>query len=1138
MTISELHSKSTRFLRSTQLERDFCDPDALEGYIITPEIEACVARLARGLAPSSGQRAWRITGDYGSGKSSFALLFANLIARENGELPNHLRYLQREHLAAGQRQKLLPVLVTGLREPISLVLLRALGASLDHEIDGRLSLESRSRIRAALRHPEALADTMVIELVDAVGKELYSRGLYRGLFIVLDELGKFLEFAALNPERQDIFFLQRLGESSARSGESCLFTVSLLHQGFGAYADKLSEAGQREWEKVASRFEELVFLQPLAQAATLIAAALELKDAPVLRGWKGKAQSEMATAVELGLFGAGAHKTALEQIAPGLYPLHATVVPVLAKFFRRFGQNERSLFSFLLSSEPYALQGFASREASPETVYRLHDFYDFAAHNFGHRLSTQSFRSHWNHIDGIIRSFPPEQSAELSILKTVGILNTVESPELIPTAEVIALALDDVPGLQGLIKELVAHGILYFRGLSGGYSLWPHGSVNLEQAFARASEAVTSVVSIADSIRDRLENRPIVATRHYIETGTLRYFDVIYSSINGIEANQNVLVPQHPADGRIVVILCETAEQQYRARRLATSIEDNDATYIGITSPLEILTGLILELERWIWVEQHNPELKDDRYAAEEVSRQVSVTTQALEKAIARHVGIRGSGQEPSTSIRWFYNGEEDVVVDAKGTLQSALSDICDGVFSEAPNIHNELVNRCEISSAAAAARQKLFGLMLKHRGNPNLGLPTDKAPAEKSMYLSVLRATGIHRMIDGRWDICSPPAQSDGRGNVRPALEHVVLMLERNPGARVKVSVIIDELRRRPFGVRDGLTPILLTTVLIEHEAELAVYEDGRFVPAIEEYLLMRLVKRPDTFEFQLTRVTGVRRQLIEKFAEVLATGGSDRVEIVAVVRPLCAAVAALPEYALYTGHVGAMTRALRSEILAAREPADLVFNSIPRALGFVDVAGSLDASAVARGLSDSLSELRRVFPELQLRLAQAVLEAFGAQGGLSDWRAGIFPRAEAVLLAVTDPDLRAFALKLRDRQSTEGDWLESLGSFLVRRPPSRWRDADEQAFVQHLGEFSQRYLRLEAMHFGLNAIKSHEAIRIALTRKTGEEAERVLSLSLEQTEEAADVRESLQPLLPKDDTVALAVLSQLMWQLLKNKP
>src|ERR1017187_8711702 len=113
MKIHELHTPSRRFLRSTQLERDFSDPEALEGYILTPEIETCVVRLARGLAPTSGQRAWRITGDYGSGKSSFALLFANLIPRENGVLPKHLRYLQREHLPTSIRQKLLPVLVTG-----------------------------------------------------------------------------------------------------------------------------------------------------------------------------------------------------------------------------------------------------------------------------------------------------------------------------------------------------------------------------------------------------------------------------------------------------------------------------------------------------------------------------------------------------------------------------------------------------------------------------------------------------------------------------------------------------------------------------------------------------------------------------------------------------------------------------------------------------------------------------------------------------------------------------------------------------------------------------------------------------------------------------------------------------------------
>jgi hypothetical protein len=893
------------------------------------------------------------------------------------------------------------------------------------------------------------------------------------------------------------------------------------------------------WETVAGRFEELVFSQPLSQAATLVTAALELKETPVLRGWKTKSQEDMARAIELGLFGAGAHKTALGQLAPAMYPLHPIVLPILAKFFRRFGQNERSLFSFLLSSEPHALQSFAAQEASPDTIYRPHHFYDFAAHNFGHRLSTQSFRSHWNHIDGLIRSYPPDDPTELHILKTVGILNTIESSELHPTLEVIALALGDVPGLDAVLKRLVTRGILYFRGRSGGYALWPHGSVNLEQAFARASEVVTSVASIAEIIRERLETRPLVATRHYIETGNLRYFDVVYTSIIDLTTDRGLLKPAFPADGRLVIVLCETTEQHNRARQVAASVEEHDATFIGITSPLEMLTGLILELERWTWVEQHTPELKDDRYAAEEVSRQLTVATQALERAIGRHIGIRGAIEEPSSTIRWYYNGEEDPGINAKSALQAALSDICDGLFEEAPHVQNELVNRHDISSAAAAARQKLFGLMLKQRHIANLGIPGDKAPPEKSMYLSVLRSTGIHRIVDGVWDIRFPSVRADEKGNVRPALAHVVSILERKPDARVNVKAIIDELRAPPFGVRDGLTPLLILTVLIEHETEIAVYEDARFIPEVEEFLMMRLVKRPETFEFQLTRITGVRRRLIEKFAQVLVAQQTDRLELVAIVRPLCAAVATLPEYVQLTNRLSSTTRGLRDEILKSQEPADLVFNSIPRALGFKQGESTFDAGAIAKGLLDSLTELRRAFPELQARLAKLLLDAFGAEAeSLSAWRKKIAPRAETVLLAITDPELRTFALKLRDDLTSEGDWLESFGSFLVRRPPTRWRDPDEAMFAQQVTELSQRYLRVEATHFGLDASDSQEAIRVALTRKSGEEAERVISLSPLQAQDATRVRYALQASLPEDKNIALAALSQLLWNLIKDKP
>src|SRR5438309_798445 len=70
--IADLLRIQRRYLRSAHLQRDFQDPASLDGYILTPAIKANFDRIRHGMVPGSGQRAWRVTGDYGSGKSSFA----------------------------------------------------------------------------------------------------------------------------------------------------------------------------------------------------------------------------------------------------------------------------------------------------------------------------------------------------------------------------------------------------------------------------------------------------------------------------------------------------------------------------------------------------------------------------------------------------------------------------------------------------------------------------------------------------------------------------------------------------------------------------------------------------------------------------------------------------------------------------------------------------------------------------------------------------------------------------------------------------------------------------------------------------------------------------------------------------------
>jgi len=123
--IADAFSVRARYLRSAHIERDFNDPSALNGYVVTPEIQRCLNRMAQGLSDKSGQRAWRITGDYGSGKSSFALLLAHLFAGRDGDLPSQLRRSINFSQIKSNRPQLIPVLITGSREPLGIAIVRA-----------------------------------------------------------------------------------------------------------------------------------------------------------------------------------------------------------------------------------------------------------------------------------------------------------------------------------------------------------------------------------------------------------------------------------------------------------------------------------------------------------------------------------------------------------------------------------------------------------------------------------------------------------------------------------------------------------------------------------------------------------------------------------------------------------------------------------------------------------------------------------------------------------------------------------------------------------------------------------------------------------------------------------------------------
>src|SRR5262249_29936961 len=146
--------------------------------------------------------------------------------------------------------------------------------------------------------------------------------------------------------------------------------------------------------------------------------------------------------------------------------------------------------------------------------------------------------SHWTQIESMVESFATAEPVELAIVKTVGVLNLLDHPDFVVSDEAIVACLSGPGGyakdrvmlaVQKLHKD---RRVLFRRGMSGSLCLWPHSSADLESAYDRASKAVGTIKTVTRHLDEYLDTRPVVARRHYIETGNLRYFDVQYVPVN------------------------------------------------------------------------------------------------------------------------------------------------------------------------------------------------------------------------------------------------------------------------------------------------------------------------------------------------------------------------------------------------------------------------------------------------------------------------------------------------------------------------------------------------------------------------------------------------------------------------------
>jgi len=1020
-------SVAARYQRSVRIDADFGQADPLSGYVLQGSARDALATTLR--LAANGQGAFTWTGPYGGGKSSLALALASYSLGRGPaykEAKKLLGFVPEVTDVFGSAPKdWLCVPLSGRRGDPVVDLREALAVAISSD-PGRARTK-RSKTEAADGR----------DIVERLQREVEARPK-GGVLVIIDELGKYLDGAA--DHAIDIHFFQDLAEAANRS-DGQLIVVGVLHQAFERYADRLGQGVQDEWRKIQGRFADVPIITAVDEVIELVGRAVATEFA--------HAQSHEVAAVVAREI-AGRRPGVPQDLAERLddcWPIHPVAAALLGPITRRrFSQNERSLFGFLASAEPNGLTEFLHRTtiASGET-FGPAELWDYLQVNLEPAIMASPDGHRWAQAaEAIARAGRDGNGLRLQIAKTVAVIDLFSNGSgLAASFETIAASFDQPHAeTEKQLTELVKISALVYRRHLGAYAIYAGSDFDIEgEIEARIAERGRLEIA---AVNDLASLQPILAKRHYAEYGTPRWFDA-----------QIAELPQQglsPKDGRIsagaagkFLLLLPGAEVELEKAQTSV-IEASQAEHrhglpviVGLASNSKDIRKTAIELEAARDVRNESPELAGDAAARREIDARIAYLSARLE-------GLLREGFERAD---WFDNGEPLDIKSLSYGLSQAASDIARRTFGQAPIVHSELINRRRPSSNTNAALRALLHAMAVARGEQHFGIKG--YPAEKGLAVTVLERSGLYARQGDRWDFVPPSDDS----TFAPLWSLTDGLLEA--GKQVCVADIYQRWSEPPYGVQQGVMPLLLVTYLFSRRTSTAVYAKEAFQPAISDLVMDLLLQDPEQIALRSVPSDAANSAVLKQYAAVAAEFVDDppSQEPLEIAQALVQFAYTLPNWSRKAqATLSRQAIDVRRLLLDADDPYQLLFVDIPQVL---DVSGN----DIAPALRTVLGELDRAYPAMIDDLKGRMLERLkhGDAANLGE----LVERATRIAgHGGDDLKLRGFITRLADFDgSLEG--MADICGLVMGKPVTTWHDLEPSRAAMQLSEYAYRFRRVE---------------------------------------------------------------------------
>lgn len=991
---------NSSFNLSANIENGFLMGDQ---YVVTPNGRKAVQSIVKDF--HSGIHSFTIIGSYGTGKSSFLLALEADLDTKNKQK----RLLNPENLSTASTYEILNI-VGDYSEMSTL-----LGKKLN--VDGN-------------------SNSILDEL-----KTFYNRlkSQNKFLLIVIDEFGKVLEHAAKNNPEQELYFLQKLAEFVNVPTRDILL-LTTLHQNFGSYSKDLTETQKNEWIKVKGRFKEITFVEPVEQLLYLASRQLPKKQCEL--GFE-PAFDLYQLAIETRII----TSSFSENIACQLFPLDAFSAFAITMAMQRYGQNERSLFTFLNNRGHNSLSEF---QPERNLTYHLGLVYDYISYNFysylkdvnADSMSWASMQASIERVEGLKWESADQLNDAINIVKAIGLLNLfgvasfqLNEEQMAKYAQ-FAMRIEDA---EDLIEKLKRLKIVRFASYKNRLMLFEGTDIDIELEVQKASAVVSRPVSFIDDLRQFISKRVSPVKAHCFHSGTPRYFEY------EIREEPLDMVPTGDTDGFIELIFSPKPNALEEIKTYSLNTEH--AIIYAYFNNTEEIIGHLYNIEKYDYIlTKVLIDKKSDHVAFGEIMKLKEYEEDLLNKTISDNLFAY------KNRVNWIFKGEQKRVRSLK-EFNELLSGVCDDVYSKSPVMLNELFNRHKLSSPISMARKNYLMALVEHYQEEDMGFDRDKFPPEKTIYYSLLKNTGLHQ--NGTF------SDKPNNNGLTEVWDECIQFLQSTTNKPRRISELIKILSNQPYKLKQGFIDFWIPSFLFIKRQDFALSDanTGAYIPNMDMAFFELLQKHPSDYCIKAFDVDGVKLDFFNQYRRFVNL--NDEVSVttdsfVETIKPFLFFYKKLNDYTKHTKKFAhKSTMKFRDVLATAKDPEKAFFEDLPESLGF-----SINSIKKGEGMEEygriiqrAIRELRSCYSQLIDRIEERIVEELNLES--SDYNEYVMElrnRLGNVKVYLLNTQQKEFYNRVMTEYDNRILWYQSVCYPILEHKLEAMRDEEEEKLLDDI--------------------------------------------------------------------------------------